>query len=659
MVKLRDDLTEEELDVFAYYQDEDVKCAVAKHPVTRLKTLLTLCYHSLRVAQCVEQNPMFLLYLESNETEAILVLQWLAHKSDSLERVEAFSRMPWPEVRRGAAMNRNASSELLARMSQDLDPLVRSRVAGHVNTSVEVLSSLAKDEDDDVREQVAENENTRSSTLKSMSEDSTEFVLRALSSNPKSPASLLEILSKSIVDEARAGVAGHQNASRAILSNLAKDKIANVRLHVAQNDKTDKATLLKLCKDSDRSVQATAKNFFQHKYGSRESNPVDFIPENSSEDELVQMILVGDVDKARAASNHPNATTKVWECVILSFEELAVDVWVNPVFQLMVASQEEESLRILTRIVYATNDEELLVEWSKNNSLRHAVAANKNISPELAKELLADPDQSVRLSLSINMSTPTEVLEVLLNDPVPLVAESARETFNEHAFNEAASVGFKPFPEPQEGDQDTPATPARQERRSNPTMSADEAVAFMKREVTPVSVPDVPEGATEDDLYRLAKSGDRGKMCAAAAHPNATILIWEYLVRNNAYEVGESVWKNPLFQLLVAAQDPSLNYLLTEIAMRSRSEIVVREMAHLPPSIRKYVALNDAVPEDLAEQLAIDENVEVRQYLAENKSAPKHLVEQLLQDPVQLVRGSARSTLDHLQMIDDLEEKYR
>ncbi len=175
MIKLDDDLTEEELASLAEEGTDDEMQAVALHPNASLQTLSYLARRGF--AKDVDQNPLLPLYIEMGSDEVVWILENVAEQTQRGERLEELATSSWNDVRSGVARNTKTPTTTLSLLAKDPERVVRRGVATNANTPQATLSLLAKDQDMDVRRRVASNStNTSPETLSILAKDKEDVV---------------------------------------------------------------------------------------------------------------------------------------------------------------------------------------------------------------------------------------------------------------------------------------------------------------------------------------------------------------------------------------------------------------------------------------------------------------------------------------------------
>ncbi len=221
-----DEMTEEELGVLAKHGTDEEKRAVARHPNASLETLLALAIEGF--ALDVDQNPMFLFYVEDGASTAIRILETVAEQTTKEERLRELTAFSSSDVRRAVAMNPNTPPDSLLQLAKDEVWKVRHDVAYNANTHPGTLLILAKDIVEDVRRRVADNSNTPVAILIELSKDD-NFVRVGVAMNANTPPTILATLAENKASTVRRGVAMNKNTPMEILSMLAMDSIGVVR----------------------------------------------------------------------------------------------------------------------------------------------------------------------------------------------------------------------------------------------------------------------------------------------------------------------------------------------------------------------------------------------------------------------------------------------
>jgi hypothetical protein len=162
-MNLDDDLTEEELEKLARVGTDEQRRAVAMHPSASLQTLDYLSCENFHDE--VYQNPLLLFHIEGASIDVIRMLERIAKKTNSSERLEELSCSIWVEVRVSVAWNENTTQLTLARLAKDKHRYVRYGVAQNPNTSIADLYLLSKDKLESVRCTLSRNVNTPLSIL--------------------------------------------------------------------------------------------------------------------------------------------------------------------------------------------------------------------------------------------------------------------------------------------------------------------------------------------------------------------------------------------------------------------------------------------------------------------------------------------------------------
>jgi len=99
-------------------------------------------------------------------------------------------------IRRVVAGNPNTPGHVLARLSEDTNPLIRQRIAENPNSPIDVLRKLSDDIHSDVRLAVAENPNASTDILAKLAEDEDSDVRYGVAESPHMPEQILLLLAQ-------------------------------------------------------------------------------------------------------------------------------------------------------------------------------------------------------------------------------------------------------------------------------------------------------------------------------------------------------------------------------------------------------------------------------------------------------------------------------
>lgn len=413
IVQLPDDITEEEIWRLNQEGTNDEKIALALHLNTPLDILAGLSWDGF--AEEVDQNPMFLLYLEQGSSEALIILENVAKQTPRSERLRELSTSPFHNVRMEVASNVHTPTEVLFLLSKDENNFVRCRVAFNKNTPREAVLNLINDGDDDIRWRIA--------------------------SHPHAPVDALELLSKDPIWRVRQSVAGHVNTPSAVLDKLANDEYGAVQMNVAKNKSTAISTLVRLTRDPDLFLQAVAQQQLSSR-GYRQKNPVLLLDDDLSEEELGRIAKVGSNEEKQAVALHPNTSLKT--LLFLSRQGFAEDVEQNPMFLFHLEAHRKDAIEVLVAVAGQTKNPNRMLEFthSPHEEIRAGLSRNESITPDILDimaedssddvrfyvcrapgmkpstfyKLYQDSSVSVRVGIASNPETPEELIDVLAKD---------------------------------------------------------------------------------------------------------------------------------------------------------------------------------------------------------------------------------------------------
>jgi hypothetical protein len=297
--------------------------------------------------------------------------------------------LSYTKARSGVASNKKTSSQILHRLSNDVDEEVRSSVAGNSSAPLDVIQNLFSDNEKNVKVELAKNLKAPKSILLNLAAENDPEISLSLASNPNIPIQLLNkfiqgeggglfnscdllinsfsnpILNSDKLEESvnnenlciRKGIALNPNTSQKCLDILSKDKKKSVRNAVAQNIRTESTILEYIVKTEEDGWLPTPRD---------------------------------------CAFSNPNMSTQLMKDYYkIEDDEIRANIAMNP-------SSPESVLNSL----YKNNDKtiskalarnpscpvEILLALSKHKKVRMYVAENPNCSSDILLSLLDSSD---------------------------------------------------------------------------------------------------------------------------------------------------------------------------------------------------------------------------------------------------------------------------
>jgi hypothetical protein len=196
--------------------------------------------------------------LLENKSKTIRVYILRNHKTPS-DILKNYVSDKKHEVRQSVAVNTNTPIDVIKTLAKDKNRDVRWSVACNPSASPEILDLLANDKYWRIRWMVAKNLGTPARVLEQLAADSRDAVRVAVAENPNTPIRILQQLA---VDDwnVRRGVAGNISTPIRLIQQLALDEEDWVRRAIARNIKLQPATLEMMAKDKDASVRRAVAN---------------------------------------------------------------------------------------------------------------------------------------------------------------------------------------------------------------------------------------------------------------------------------------------------------------------------------------------------------------------------------------------------------------
>lgn len=289
----------------------------------------------------------------------------------SAELLRRLSTFKDDEIRKSVASNNNTPPDVLEQLCQDEHSGIRNRAIRNQSLPLQMLEKLSKDKNVEVRAKVAYNKSTPIEMFIALSEDSSIVALGK--SNPvynilrgfcerDDESELRRRLSSSNNDEIREIIASHMRTSSDILEQLSQDKNIKVQISVAKNMNTSANTLERLSWNDNADVRLG-------------------IGQNSNTDVEVLKRLAAD--------------SSLWPVIAL-----------NP-------NICEDIIRKLSK--------------SEDFEVRSKIAEHIKTSPEIVRELSKDPAPQVRVSVAKNRNTPEDILDMLSKDHGETTSSFAKE----------------------------------------------------------------------------------------------------------------------------------------------------------------------------------------------------------------------------------------
>ncbi len=400
---------------------------IAAHPNSPKEILARLFLiedTDLRVAILNHTNaPLETINTVIDETDAVVVSLFCAHRGASIVRLEAFAKSNILEILRAVAGNPKTPAHVLESLGRDSDESVRSVVAQNLATPSELLTALSRDASSEVRAFAFQNpsisdqafesgifsEIGKRATLENLKnklplEQATLYQLfrlerwvvlmaaqhplisaekmkelaanpdwrmrEALARNPELPPELIAEMSKDSDYDVRLAIANHPEVLAENLALLAHDETSGIRQVVAAHPLTPQRILRKLSCDDDEDVRSTVAS----REDIAEQTKAIFAQAEQSAPDLPPEFL-------REISTY-SETGRLWAARNLS----------TPATLLETISLDES--------------------WM----VREAVAKNPNTPGRVLARLLTDDDGSVRLLAVENQSTPITPMIGMVGD---------------------------------------------------------------------------------------------------------------------------------------------------------------------------------------------------------------------------------------------------
>lgn len=475
------------LAALAYEVSVDVRLAVARNPSTPQDTIFALSHDEVRG---VRDAALLRLLEQIGNTDASRIVRDV---SSSPELVAAVAEdLGWSDLRNlcGNGYDPNEEfpkprTEVLAKLAVAQNPQVRSEVAKSRFVTPEILIPLVTDRNDNVRKATVTNAARLSpEALSALVMDASSEIRRELAQGKATPP---ETLARLAIDESRdirRDVAYNPNASDQILINLATDPDSEVRCAVAFGNSTvvlfgemtttksyTRATpveaLLKLAADASPEVR---KVVVRHP-----GLPIDAFnklahdPDDRVRSEVAAVIEYGYGDRrGRSTSGKDNedsdfpvgALTSLGSCPHREIRLAVAQHPRIPAFLLAhlldddeVFDQDETDRQrdwsdrtlmpysvLRDRVWDASSDWQVLTKIS-NSQARQALAYFPS-TPHLVLLCLAeDGAELVRGALLENPRLSTEVLQKLVEDQSPSLADKAAAFLEQHSSRYSGNLG--------------------------------------------------------------------------------------------------------------------------------------------------------------------------------------------------------------------------
>jgi 3-methyladenine DNA glycosylase AlkC len=646
---LDEDMTEEELEKLASVGTEEQKRVVARNPNTRPATLLALAEEGF--AGDVDENPMFILYVEGDQEEAIQVLPLVAKQTKRVERLEALASYPSEKVRRRVAENEMTPVATLKRLAMDKDPDVREGVARNKNTDVDTLDILSKDKSAFVRGSVAENTNTTEAALGTLRNDKFQDIRADAEKNLASKKERkgnpvedngdlteddLDRLAQG-TDEQKRLAARHPATRLATLVQLANNGFAEevdqnpLMLFYAEEGQPKGLLILFFVACQTKRVERLEE------LASYPSEKVrDGVAMNANTPVATLEILAKDKGKDVRWLVAKNANTPIANLEVLAMDKEADvrdaaeknlasrkerkgnpvedngDLTEDDLDRLAQGTDEEKRLaarhpatRLATLLALAEDnfadevDENPMLLFYVEGDQEEAILILQYLAwqtkrVERLEELASYCDNDVRRGVSRNANTSMATLKHLAKDKDEFVRRGvAMNASTPVATLEQLAKGKELFvSEPAKEN-----LASRKERKGNPVEDNGDL--------------------TEDDLDRLAEGTDEEKRLAAR-HPATRLATLFTLARKGfALEVEE----NPMFPLYIETEQREALQILPFVAKQTKRGERLKELASYGyENLSARVAENERTPGATLDLLAKDKAVTVRRAVAENTS---------------------------------------
>lgn len=298
-------------------------------------------------------------------------------------------RLSFTKARAGVAVNPATPSQILDRLSLDINANVRANVAKNLSTPPSVLIRLSEDIEDDVKINVAKNHNTPKHVLRELTKEDDSKINIALAGNHNTPKNILnqflrgegagildgcDLLSAAysnpIIDLdflydymnddnwcVRRGVAMNHSSNSSILNTLARDEEKLVREAIAKNQNTPPETLNYIIMNEKDGWLPTPRDYAF-------SNP------NIGKAQLIDYYDKDDNDIKGYISSNPSSPENVLKVLY-----------------------HRENQNIHSKIACNPScPPKLLNRFAENESTREMVAKNPNCQPGLLISLLQSPD---------------------------------------------------------------------------------------------------------------------------------------------------------------------------------------------------------------------------------------------------------------------------
>ena len=141
---------------------------------------------------------------------------------------------------------------------------------------------------------------------------------------------------------------------------------------------------------------------------------------NTGAEELWELTNIGESAVLAAVAQNPNSPPELLQKL---FRHYPREVLSNPIIELILLELPDFFGQLCQKNYYFFARDEKIPDWilklaifSSNNSLRQAIATNKNIPICYLEKLAIDPDSNVRQGVAKNRQTPVCALEKLASE---------------------------------------------------------------------------------------------------------------------------------------------------------------------------------------------------------------------------------------------------
>ena len=369
--------------------------------------------------------------------------------------LERLSREIYINVKETVALNPRTPIYILIKLSNEKNEYIRNNLAYNPNIPLSVLMKLARDSSYYVRKTIVEHPNVSKEIIKILIEDIDEEVrLLARATNPDASEEELAELSKNKESFVRSQVAKNKKTPLVILYELAKDEQLHVRCDVAKctnnsdllellsNDKNDlvleevannkyssQKTLIKLIRGESYNVKEIAiKNpnttlVFLEQLAKEGSNKHGYdicytiMERPDVSKEIIKILLKDREKKVRFAAKAIDSDTSETDLIELSKTDeefikiLVIENEKTPFSALYWLAMDEKFI-IRRHVAKKAKDAKLLEFLSHDEDVIvvEEVANNIHCPEEILARLAKDSRYDIRWAVSMNPSTPKDVL---------------------------------------------------------------------------------------------------------------------------------------------------------------------------------------------------------------------------------------------------------